>query len=209
MGIINYGSFIVAAVLLNIIPGSDTIYILSNTILGGKKQGIFSVFGISCGALVHTILATVGLSAILMTSALAFALVKWAGALYLIYLGVTTFLKKETLLHSSKKMNGNDWQIFKQGLLTNVLNPKVALFFLSLLPQYIDPVSSSSGGAFLLLGLTFIATSTIWSLLIVFGAAFFTQIVSKNETGNRLANKLAGCIYILLGLNLLRLSSNH
>lgn len=209
MGIINYGSFIVAAVLLNLIPGSDTIYILSNTTLGGKRQGIFSVLGISSGVFVHTLLATVGLSAILITSATAFTMVKWAGATYLIYLGTTTFFKKESLIDSSKQKEGTDWQVFKQGLLTNVLNPKVALFFLSLLPQYIAPDTLNSWLPFLLLGLTFIVTSTVWSLMIVYGASLFSGLFSKNKRSKQLSNKLAGGIYVALGLNLLRASSSN
>ncbi|GGD04932.1 LysE family translocator [Enterococcus wangshanyuanii] len=208
MGIINFGTFIVSAILLNLIPGSDTIYILSKSALGSKRQGIISVFGISSGILVHTILAAVGLSAVLMTSAMAFNTMKWLGAGYLIYLGISSILKKEPLMDVKEGQTTTDWQVYKQGLMTNVLNPKVALFFLSLLPQYVDANAQSGSLPFLVLGITFVCTSTIWSLAIAYGASFFVGLFNKNDYMKKATNKIAGCIYICLGLNLLRATAN-
>lgn len=207
MGIINYGTFVLASILLNVIPGSDTIYILSNATLGGKRQGIISVFGISCGVLVHTVLAALGLSAILMTSAVAFNSIKWLGAGYFIYLGISSMVKKAGLMELGKDQQLDNWQVFKQGLLTNVLNPKVALFFLSLLPQYIDSQAQYGSLPFFLLGVSFVVTSTIWSLGIVYGASLFSGLFTKNEHSKKISAKIAGCIYIGLGINLLRSSA--
>lgn len=209
MGIINFGAFIISAILLNLIPGSDTIYILSRATLGSKRQGIISVFGISSGIFVHTILAAIGLSAILMTSAIAFNSLKWLGAGYLIYLGISSILKKESLVDTKEAHTTTDWQVYKQGLLTNVLNPKVALFFLSLLPQYVDANAQSGSLPFLILGITFVCTSTIWSLAVAYGASFFVGLLNKNDHMKKVANKIAGCIYIGLGLNLLRVTSTN
>ncbi|MGG5343053.1 LysE family translocator [Enterococcus sp. AZ192] len=209
MGIINFGAFIISAILLNLIPGSDTIYILSRSTLGSKRQGIISVFGISSGIFVHTILAAIGLSAILMTSAIAFNSMKWLGAGYLIYLGISSILKKESLVDTKEEQTTTDWQVYKQGLLTNVLNPKVALFFLSLLPQYVDANAQSGSLPFLILGITFVCTSTIWSLAVAYGASFFVGLLNKNDHMKKVANKIAGCIYIGLGLNLLRVTSTN
>jgi threonine/homoserine/homoserine lactone efflux protein len=208
MGIINFGGFIVSAIVLNMIPGSDTIYILSKSTLGSKRQGIISVFGISSGILVHTILAAIGLSAILMTSAVAFNLMKWLGAGYLIYLGISSLIKKESLVEVKEGHVVSDWQVYKQGLLTNVLNPKVALFFLSLLPQYVAGNAQHASWSFLILGISFVCTSTLWSLCIVYSATFFTGLFNKNERMKNITNQLAGCIYIGLGLNLLRATAD-
>lgn len=204
MGIINYGTFIVSAIVLNLIPGSDTIFILSKSTLGSKRQGVISVLGISSGILAHTFLAALGLSAILATSTLVFNSIKWLGATYLIYLGITTCLRKEALTTERTELTVNDWQIYKQGLLTNLLNPKVALFFLSLLPQYVDTQSQAGSLPFFILGITFVCTSTIWSLGIAYGSSFFVGLFKKNERTKKMTNKIAGCIYIGLGLNLLR-----
>lgn len=206
MGIINFTGFLAAAILLNLIPGSDTIYILSNAAFGNRRKGIISVLGISSGIFVHTVLAAFGLSSILATSVTAFTLVKWAGAGYLVFLGLSSILKKESLLIQKKKNEADYWQIYKQGLLTNVLNPKVALFFLSLLPQYIDSNNQQGALPFLLLGCTFVITSTIWSLCLAFGGGLLSSLINKNERISKLTNKIAGCIYIALGLNLLRAS---
>lgn len=207
MGIINYGTFVISAILLNLVPGSDTIFILSKSTLGSKRQGLISVLGISTGSLVHTFLAALGLSAILTTSALAFNSVKWLGASYLVYLGISSIVKKDSVSKTADKTSFNDWQVYKQGMLTNVLNPKVALFFLSLLPQYIDPQSPYGPLPFFALGLTFVCTGTIWGLCIVYGSSFFVRLFKKNDRSQKLANKIAGCIYIGLGLNLLRVTA--
>lgn len=204
MGIVNYSSFILSVLLLNLIPGSDTIFILSKATVGGRKQGIISVLGISSGIFVHTCLAAVGLSAILMTSALAFNLLKWLGAAYLVYLGIASFLKKETVITTKQNQLTSAYQVYRQGLLTNVLNPKVALFFLSLLPQYVDPSVSNSSGPFFILGMTFLITSTIWSICVVYGASFFSSLFNKNVKSKQMANKVTGIVYIALGLHLLK-----
>lgn len=208
MGIVNYGAFLASAFLLNLIPGSDTVYILSKATLGSKRQGIFSVLGISSGILVHTCLAALGLSAILMTSAAAFTIVKWLGAGYLVYLGVKAIVSKESLLEINEEKGSSDWRVYQQGLLTNVLNPKVALFFLSLLPQYVATDTQHTALAFFVLGISFVVTSTLWSLGIVYGAAFFSGLFTKSERMKKYANKIAGCIYIGLGLHLLKATAS-
>lgn len=204
MGIVNYGSFILSVIVLNLIPGSDTIFILSKATVEGRQKGIISVLGISSGIFVHTCLASVGLSAVLMASALAFNMLKWMGSAYLVYLGVTSFFKKESIISTRQNELTSNWQVYRQGLLTNVLNPKVALFFLSLLPQYVDPLVSNSSWPFFILGVTFLITSTIWSICIVYGASFFSSVFHKNAKSKRIANKVTGMIYITLGLRLLK-----
>ena len=201
-GIVHYEMFLIAGIILNITPGSDTIYILSRSISQGRRAGIYSVLGISSGSAVHTLLAALGLSAILAQSALAFMLVKTAGALYLGYLGVTTLFSKNALASfAENNMSNND--IFLQGLITNVLNPKVALFFISFLPQFIDSQNAYGIVPFILLGATFLTTGTLWCLVLVFFSSGITAFLRQSSQAAALLNKACGGIYLLLGVKLL------
>lgn len=134
-GIENYLGFIIAGIIMNLTPGADTIYIITRSIAQGKKAGIYSVLGIGSGAIIHIILAGFGLSVILAKSILLFNIIKWIGASYLIYLGVRMLLDKSKLFADEKtEFEKTDLsKIYRQGFITNVLNPKVAIFFLSLL----------------------------------------------------------------------------
>lgn len=202
-GITHYETFILAGIILNITPGSDTIYILSRSISQGRKAGFFSVLGISSGIAVHTLLAALGLSAILAQSAMAFTLVKLAGAIYLGYLGIMTLRAKNSplLVTATTATAGKD--IYLQGLFTNVLNPKVALFFLSLLPQFVDHQNSYGILPFLLLGLTFIVTGTLWCLGLVYFSSAITRFLRQNHQASAIMDKVCGAIYLVLGIKLL------
>lgn len=129
VGIIHYEMFLIASIILNITPGSDTIYVLSRSISQGRMTGIYSVLGTSAGCVIHTVLAALGLSVILSQSALIFMLVKIAGAVYLGYLGITMIFAKENFAASQTKEVMSKKDTFWQGLIIDVLNPKVALFF--------------------------------------------------------------------------------
>lgn len=202
-GIVHYEMFLIAGIILNITPGSDTIYILSRSISQGRRAGIYSVLGISSGCAVHTLLAALGLSVILAQSAIAFTTVKTAGALYLGFLGVTTLLNKNSSLVSPTKDVMSNRSIYLQGLLTNILNPKVTLFFLSFMPQFINPHNSYGIVPFLLLGATFLTTGTLWCLGLVFCSSRVTVFLRQNNKAAALINKICGGIYVLLGLKLL------
>jgi len=203
LGIQHFELFLIAGIMLNLTPGSDTIYILSRSIAQGKRAGIYSVLGISSGIAVHTLLAALGLSIILSTSAAAFMIVKIIGALYLGYLGLTTFLAKENQLLALTDNVMTAREIYLQGLLTNVLNPKVALFFLSFLPQFIAPANPYGLLPFVCLGFTFLTTGTIWCFLLVLFSSHMTKFLRNNNTASLVANKLCGAIYLGLGLKLL------
>ncbi|MHC1746494.1 MAG: LysE family translocator [Negativicutes bacterium] len=203
LGIQHFELFLIAGIMLNLTPGSDTIYILSRSIAQGKRAGIYSVLGISSGIAVHTLLAALGLSIILSTSAAAFMTVKIIGALYLGYLGVTAFFAKENQLLSLTDNVMTAREIYLQGLLTNVLNPKVALFFLSFLPQFIVPANPYGLLPFVCLGFTFLTTGTIWCFLLVLFSSHMTKFLRNNNTASLVANKLCGAIYLGLGLKLL------
>ena len=204
-GIIGYWGFIASAVLLNMTPGSDTIYVLTRSIAGGRKVGVISALGISGGILCHTILASLGLSAILARSPATFGIVKYAGAAYLVILGVKTICKKSALLSpDGQDVDISAAAVFRQGMLTNLLNPKLALFFLALLPQFVAPDNAYGPLPFLLLGLTFFTTSTMWSLFLAFVASFISKLLERNKRLQTASGKIAGAVYILLGLNVLR-----
>ncbi|MCK5350279.1 MAG: LysE family translocator [Desulfobacula sp.] len=201
-GIENYLGFIIAAIILNLTPGTDTMYILTRSVSQGKNAGLVSVAGIMSGCIVHVLCAAFGLSLILSSSAFVFMLVKWAGALYLIYLGIKTLLEKNKTFETSQ----SDYavrdlaKIYKQGVITNVLNPKVALFFLSFLPQFINPNHVTGPIPFLILGGTFLVTGTIWCLFLSWTAASMTDALRNNKIADTLLQKLSGIIFIGFGL---------
>jgi RhtB (resistance to homoserine/threonine) family protein len=204
-GIENYFGFIIAGVILNLTPGSDTIYILTRSIGQGKKAGYFSVYGIVTGGLIHTMFASFGLSIILAKSALAFSIVKYCGVAYLIYLGIKMIVDKSSIFENNdSKIERLDLKkIYRQGVLTNVLNPKVALFFLAFLPQFINPDYAQGAIPFLILGLTFMTTGTIWCLFLAYSSSMITKTLRKNDKIGKVMQKLSGLIFIGLGLKLL------
>ena len=141
-GIHDFPLFVASGILLNLTPGPDTAYIVGRSIAQGRAAGIASAFGIMVGTIFHTCAAALGLSAILATSAVAFTAIKLAGGGYLIFLGIRMFLERHKELSlPSHFRRSTTTAAFQQGVLTNILNPKVALFFLAFLPQFIDPAS--------------------------------------------------------------------
>ncbi len=203
LGIENFSLFLLSGIILNITPGADTMYILGRSISQGKRAGIMSVLGISSGALVHTLLASFGLSIILAKSIVAFNIVKYAGAAYLIYLGIKTLLSRN-ILNLDKAQTESMMKIYLQGMLTNLLNPKVALFFIAFLPQFVIPNNYYGPLSFLILGFTFITTGTLWCMLLALCSASVTNKLRGNTKIFGIMNKLAGILFIGLGLKLVR-----
>lgn len=159
--------FVVACLAINMIPGPDVIYIVSNTMKGKLSAGLKAALGLGVGYFFHTSAACLGLSAIILSSALAFSVVKWLGAAYLVYLGVQSLLsmwRGESKIVENKNVDNNK-NVFVQGVIVSVLNPKVALFFLSFLPQFIDTSASSTSMQLLVLGLLFSALATTCNVL--------------------------------------------
>lgn len=159
--------FAVASLSINLIPGPDVIYIVSNTMSGRVQNGIKAALGLGAGYFIHTLAACIGLSAIIMNSALAFSIIKWLGAAYLVYLGLMSIISSlrgnsQLALNESKEVGRN---VFIQGVVVCVFNPKVALFFLSFLPQFIDVSSGTASSQLLILGLLFSGLATICNLL--------------------------------------------
>jgi RhtB (resistance to homoserine/threonine) family protein len=203
-GISNFTAFLIAGILLNITPGSDTMYILGRSIAQGKKAGIVSVLGISTGALIHTVFAGFGLSVIIAQSPFAFNFVKYLGAIYLCYLGIKMLL-------DTAKNDFNIQQIEEQldlkkiyysGILTNVLNPKVALFFLAFLPQFVNNQYINNPIPFLILGLTFVFTGTIWCLILALFSSLLANKIKKNYSIKKWIDTITGSVFIAIGLKL-------
>lgn len=201
-GIVNFETFLIAAIILNITPGTDTMYILSRSISQGKKAGIVSVLGITSGAIFHILLATLGLSIILAKSALVFEIIKLTGAIYLIYLGLKIILKKSSGDFELENQKMNYSKIYTSGIMTNILNPKVALFFIAFLPQFIDPNYVENALPFLLLGVTFLTTGTIWCLFLALFASKLSNKIRRNYAVKKWLDKITGSVFIALGIKL-------
>ena len=205
LGIVNYSGFVIAGIILNLTPGVDTMYILTRSVSQGKRAGYYSVFGIGTGALIHTTLGSLGLSLILAKSATAFLIVKYLGVGYLVYLGVKMILAKSNQFDNDKqKLEKLDLKkIYRQGVITNVLNPKVALFFIAFIPQFIDPYYAKGPLPFLLLGLTFMTTGSLWCLFLAYSSSWITRMLRGNDKIGKYMQKISGLIFIGLGLRLL------
>ena len=202
-GILHFETFIVAGILLNLTPGNDTIFILTKSISQGRRAGIISALGIGTGSIVHTLLAAFGLSIIVAKSILVFSIIKYVGAAYLLYLGYkmitnrTIWSPKDITLLSIRY-----GIIYREAMLTNILNPKVALFYMAFLPQFIDPYAGSTILSFILLGATFTSTGTVWGfVLAVFASAIFSRLRESHSLGGYL-NKICGLALIGLGIGL-------
>jgi threonine/homoserine/homoserine lactone efflux protein len=202
-GIHNFTLFLTTGILLNLMPGPDTAYIIGRSIAQGRRAGIASAFGITLGSICHTIAAALGLSAFLAASAFAFTAVKLIGGAYLIYLGVRMILSRARELHVPSHFRSCETTAaFRQGVITNLLNPKVALFFLAFLPQFIDPASPMKIPAFIALGLTFVTTGTIWCLILAWFASAFSQRLRGSTTVANVLNRTVGSLFVFLGLRL-------
>ena len=201
LGIHDYWLFVASGVLLNLTPGQDTFYILGRSIAEGTRSGVASALGITVGSVFHTAMAALGLSAVLATSASAFAVVKLLGAAYLVYLGLRMFMIANT--GEPRRLRGTGaLGSFRDGIVTNVLNPKVALFFLALMPQFIDRDSSTKVAAFIVLGLTFVATGTVWCLILAVSAGKLRAFFARHPRGWRALSQVAGGLFVVLGLRL-------
>jgi len=202
-GIHDFALFVATGILLNLTPGPDTLYILGRSIAHGRRAGIASALGISVGSIFHTGAAALGLSAFLATSAWAFTFVKLAGGAYLVFLGVRALLERqdELFMPAHFRQDGAA-AAFRHGILTNILNPKVALFFLAFLPQFIDAAAPSKTVAFLVLGLTFVTTGTIWCLILAWFSSAFSARLRQNPTVTAVLNRAVGSLFLFLGLRL-------
>ncbi len=196
--------FFSAAVAINISPGPDIIYILSRTIAQGRKIGIASSLGVCSGAFVHVCAAAIGLSAILATSAVAFSLVKYIGAAYLIYLGIKALMSKGSTfdIPGKKEKEITHWKAFRQGALVDILNPKVAVFFMAFLPQFVRPEIGHNGLQILVLGALVILVAVVVEGCIVLTAAQTTNFFRRNRQCSVWLDRFMGSVLVGLGIRL-------
>ena len=195
--------FVLSGLLLNIAPGVDFLYVLSRAAARGTVAGVWAALGIGLGCFVHVSFAALGLSAILASSAVAFTVVKWIGAAYLIYVGISMLRQRRGLIVAPADFPAaTHSRIFWQGFLTNVLNPKVALFFLAFVPQFIDVASPTKVQAFLLLGAIFNTTGTAWNLFVAWAAAYLSRRLQLASRVGLWVSRSLGALFIALGIRL-------
>ncbi|VWD45670.1 lysine transporter LysE [Burkholderia lata] len=203
--ITHFGFFVLAVFLLNVTPGPDTAYIVGRSVAQGRGAGLMSAFGISAGCCVHALACAFGLTALLAASAAAFTVIKLVGAAYLIYLGVRMIFAKQAAepsgnaaAQAAKPLR----QLFMQGFWTNVLNPKVVLFFVSFFPQFVSTDSPHKALAFLTLGGVFVAMSTVWTSLVAWVAGSVTERFSGKPGVKKWLDRTVGSAFVGLGLRL-------
>ena len=191
--------FALASAALVAIPGPNHVYIVTRSIDRGRRAGIASCFGVETGTLVHIGLAAAGLSAVIASSAVAFDVVKYLGAAYLIYLGVRALLSRESLDLDVRGDVGGLGRIYVDGVLVNLLNPKVALFFLSFVPQFVDPARGSVAAQIVVLGLVLISIGLPCNLVYAIAADALGGWLRRRPRFLRRQNKVVGAIYLTLG----------
>jgi len=165
-----FAGFVLAGLALNVVPGADMTFIVASAARGGRRDGIVAALGVGTGALVHIMAAVLGLSAILASSQAAFNAIKWIGAAYLLWLAVSLIRDKGAHRENSRPPSSG-WRLFRTAMLVNVLNPKVALFFLAFLPQFVDPQAAVPAVQILCLGLWFDFAGTLVNIAIAWAAA--------------------------------------
>ncbi|RON48297.1 LysE family translocator [Pseudomonas frederiksbergensis] len=193
-------TYVAVVIGLFLIPGPAVLLVITRTLQGGRKVGIATGLGVASGDLIHTLSAALGLSAILMTSALAFNVVKTAGACYLIYLGVRAFLAKSGAIARTQLADVTPPQAFFQAIGAEVLNPKTAIFFLAFLPQFIHPESGSSLIQFAVLGLIFSALSAVYTSVLSIAIRPLSRWVKGLSRLRRWEGKIIGTMFVGLGV---------
>lgn len=211
LGITDLPLFVGAVFLLNVTPGPDTAYIVGRSVAQGRAAGVMSSLGVSAGCCVHALATAFGLTALLAASPIAFSIIKYAGAAYLVWLGLrmilTTFRPgpgdgTATSPAPADTSARGLRALFMQGFLTNVLNPKVILFFLSFFPQFVDPKAGHQAAAFLVLGAIMIVMTTIWNTLVAWLAGTLTRRVSQAPRLKCWLDRVVGTAFIGLGARL-------
>jgi len=209
LGIEGLWLFIISGLLLNITPGPDTAYIVGRSVQLGWRGGVAAALGVGAGCLVHVFGGAAGLSALLAASSGAFTFVKWAGAAYLCFIGARMLLSRPQA-HARKMIAGSALslrQVFLQGALTNALNPKVALFFLAFLPQFVSSESPNRAAAFVLLGLIFVVNGTLWCVGVAAFAATAARRLKQSGSAMLWVNRALGGLFVYLGVRMAMLQA--
>lgn len=205
---IHWSSFFVAAFLLNMSPGPDMAFIVGQTLKRGTRGGLYALGGIWSGALVHVLAAAFGLSAILMASATLFGVVKWIGAAYLVWLGIQSLCSQGDTLSNEGRALASDLAVWRQGFLVAVLNPKVAIFFMAFLPQFVVPGAGAVSLQLFVHGLLIIAVAALVEPLVVFGAGGIRRYLQQHPRVACWMDRSLGALLIGLGVKLAMFESD-
>lgn len=195
-------AYLFASLAIILAPGPAQALVLTRSVSDGKKAGILTAIGLNIGTLFHTVAAALGLSAVLATSALAFAVVKYLGAAYLIYLGLRAWLNKEGPIDPQSPAVGSSRQVLGKAILTGILNPKVALFFLAFLPQFIDPARGAVLLQFLVLGSLLAGLDVLYETILVLIADTMSGWIRGNTSFNLWRGRVTGAVLVGLGVRL-------
>ncbi|CAN5582302.1 LysE family translocator [soil metagenome] len=199
----NLALFLTASLALIVTPGPDMVYVVTRGVAQGRRVGLVSAWGACSGLVFHTALAAAGLSALLRSSATAFMAVKYVGAAYLIYLGVKAFLSRESFSVAGGAVpKAGLWKVFFQGVASNVLNPKIALFFLAFLPQFVHPATGSAASQMLALGLTFTLLALVIFNVIAYFSGTLGEVLGKKPAFANALRWFTGSVLVGLGLRL-------
>ncbi len=199
-------TFIFASTILSLMPGPDNIFVLTQSALYGRKAGLYITLGLCTGLCVHTTAIALGLSAIFLISTTAFIILKSIGAAYLLYLAWLAFKKSSSLIMTDETENISHVLLYQRGIIMNISNPKVAIFFLAFLPQFTDPEAGSLSLQLLLLGFIFILITIVVFSLIAFLAGNISNWLRQSSSAVKTINRIAGLVYVGLALRLLSTS---
>ena len=200
-------TFIAAGLLLNLTPGPDVFFVVTNALRRGTRAGLVAALGITAGCCVHIVAAAVGVSAVVAASTTAFTVLKWVGAMYLVWVGASMLLARARpdvpgLMSGVEVTQGSLWRVFRRGFWTNAVNPKVALFFLAFVPQFIAPDTAHPSLAFLALGLLFNFNALWINFGWVVAAAWMARRVGAVQRGLQWLERAAGLVFIGFGVRL-------
>lgn len=202
IGIDNFMVYLITAAIFAITPGLDTMFVLNKSIGEGKRSGVFASLGINSGVFVHTLVGAMGLSVLLAKSPLGFHIIKFAGALYILYLGISGLrLKKSSLTQISQpELNKKQGKSFWSGFINNVFNPNVALFFIALFPQFISAEYLGNPMPFVILGTTYAFLGLVWFTILAFFAGTLSVQLHKHPKWSMYVQKGSGIIFILMAV---------
>jgi threonine/homoserine/homoserine lactone efflux protein len=195
-----WGLFVAASVALLLTPGPAVLYIVARSMQQGRRAGLVSVLGIHLGTIVHIVAAAVGLSALLVSSALAFAIVKYLGAAYLIWIGIRTFMARDPDPNAPAPPKAPLRRVFRDGFLVNLFNPKTAIFFLAFLPQFVDPARGPLHWQILILGLTFMGLGMMSDGMFALAAGTAGDFLRRSRRFLRFQRWFAGTSFVGLGI---------
>lgn len=194
--------FITASTALGFAPGPDNIFVLTQSIINGRSAGIKITFGLCTGLLVHTTIVALGVSVIFQTSALAFNALKYCGVAYLLYLAWKAFKASSSRFELNDGTTLTSWQLYRRGIIMNITNPKVSIFFMAFLPQFTNPMGGSITLQLILLGFIFIIITIAVFSLISQLAGTIGKWLSKSGKGERILNIVAGVVFVSLAVKL-------